>query len=101
MTFLILGLVVIMVCLPLYLGRIKRNIVYGFRIRKAFESEQNWYEINRYGAKSLIIWATFLMAVGIVCLYISPESVLTTAKIGFISIIVPILLTINYAKRME
>jgi uncharacterized membrane protein len=100
-TFLILGLVIIMVCFPLYLGKIKRNIVYGFRIRKAFESDQNWYEINRYGAKSLIIWAVFLMAAGIMFLFIGPESVLTAAKISFISIIVPILLTIAYSKKLD
>lgn len=100
-TFLVLGLVIIIICIPLYLGKIKRNIVYGFRIRKAFESDLNWYLINKYGAKSLIIWAIFIMAVGIMFLFIGAEYVSITAKIGFISIIVPILLTIAFSKKLE
>jgi uncharacterized membrane protein len=98
-TLTVLGVVIILISIPLYLGKVKRNGIYGFRIRKAFESEQNWYKINRYGAKSLILWAMVLMAVGIICLFIHPQYVLNTAKVGFISIIIPIMLTIAFGRR--
>jgi hypothetical protein len=95
-----LGFVVVAVSIPLLLGKIKMNHVYGFRIRKAFESEENWYEINRYGAKALIGWSFVVMAIGIGCLYIEPQHVLMVAKVGFISLLVPIVQTIWYARQL-
>jgi uncharacterized membrane protein len=95
-----LGLILIAVSIPLYLGRIKRNCVYGFRIRKAFESEENWYLINRYGAKALMGWSLVIMAIGMACLYIEPRHVLTVANIAFLSLLVPIVRTLCYAKRL-
>jgi hypothetical protein len=99
-TLVCLGALVIGVSIPLLLGKIKMNCVYGFRIRKAFQSEENWYLINRYGAKTLMLWSVVIMAVGIACLYIEPQHVLTVAKITFISLLVPILKTLYYAKRL-
>jgi len=99
-TLVCLGFILIAVSMPLYLGRIKMNSVYGFRIRKAFESEENWYLINRHGAKALMCWAVVLMAVGILCLYIDPQFVLTVAKVSFISLLVPIAQTVWYARRL-
>jgi uncharacterized membrane protein len=99
-TLVCLGIIVILVSVPLYLGKIKMNRAYGFRIRKAFESEENWYGINRYGAKVLMWWSVVIMAIGIACLYIEPQSVLTVAKVSFISVAVPIVQTLYYAKRL-
>jgi hypothetical protein len=95
-----LGFIVIAVSIPLLLGKIKMNAVYGFRIRKAFESEENWYTINSYGAKALIRWSLAIMAAGIFCFFIEPQHVLTVAKVGFISLLVPIAQTVLYARRL-
>jgi hypothetical protein len=99
-TLVCLGFIVIAVSIPLYLGKIKMNRAYGFRIRKAFESEENWYTINSYGAKLLMCWALCVMIVGIVCLFIAPQSVLTVSKLTFLSVIVPIVQTFRYARRL-
>ena len=99
-TLICVGFILIAVSLPLYLGKIKMNYLYGFRIRKAFESEKNWYLINRYGAKALLYWSIVLMAAGIVCLSVEPHYVLTVAKICFISILIPIVQTMWYAKKL-
>lgn len=99
-TLICLGFILIAVSLPLYLGKIKMNYFYGFRIRKAFESEKNWYLINRYGARALMYWSVVLMAAGIACLSIEPRYVLTIANICFISLLVPIVLTVWYAKKL-
>jgi len=76
------------------------NCVYGFRIRKAFESEENWYILNRYGAKALMFWSVIIMAIGIACLYSEPQHVPTVAKISSISLLVPIAQTLYYARRL-
>jgi hypothetical protein len=99
-TLVCLGFILIAVCIPVYLGKIKMNCYYGFRIRKAFESEENWYTINRYGAKALMCWSVIIMAIGIVCLYIEPQPVATVAKLTFLSVIVPIIQTFRYARRL-
>jgi hypothetical protein len=99
-TLVCLGLILIAVSIPLYLGRIKRNPVYGFRIRKAFESEENWYLINRHGAKARMDWSLVIMAIGIACLYVEPRHVLTVAKIGFLSSLAPTVQTLYYARRL-
>ncbi|HMK34206.1 MAG TPA: SdpI family protein [Desulfomonilaceae bacterium] len=95
-----LGIVVILVSIPLLLGKIKMNCAYGFRIRKAFESEENWYTINRYGSKALMCWGVCVMILGISCLFVAPQSVLTVAKLTFLSVIVPIIQTLRYARRL-
>jgi len=96
----VLGVVIILISIPLYLGKVKMNCVYGFRIRKAFESEQNWYQINRYGARALMIWAMGLISIGIICLFVQPQYVLNTARVSFISIVIPIILTIAFGRRI-
>ena len=98
-TLVCLGFILIGVSLPLYLGKIKMNQVYGFRLGKAFESDENWYAINRYGAKALMCWSVVIMTVGIVCLHIDPQNVLTVAKFAFLSLLVPIAQTVWYARR--
>ncbi|NPU86250.1 MAG: SdpI family protein [Syntrophaceae bacterium] len=100
LTLLAVGIVLILVSLPLYLGKIKRNSVYGFRISQAFESEENWYAINRYGAGVLMLWSVVLAVFGIACLYVQPQNVMTIANIGFLSIGVPIVLTFLFARTL-
>jgi uncharacterized membrane protein len=99
-TLVCLGFILIAVSIPVYLGKIKMNRYYGFRIGKAFESEENWYLINRYGAKALMCWSGVIVAIGIACLFIEPQSVLTVANLTFLSVIVPIILTFRYARRL-
>jgi hypothetical protein len=99
-TLVCLGFILVAVSIPLYLGKIKMNCFYGFRIRNAFESEENWYKINRYGAKTLMCWSVVIMAIGIVYLYVEPPHVLIVAKVSFLSLLVPLALTFHYARRL-
>jgi hypothetical protein len=48
------GALIIAVCIPLLKNKIRMNRWYGMRFRKSFESDENWYKINRYGAKRMI-----------------------------------------------
>jgi hypothetical protein len=45
-------------------------------------------------------WSVVVMAVGIACLNIEPQHVLTVAKVGFISLLLPIAKTLYYARRL-
>jgi hypothetical protein len=57
---------------PLILRKVPMNRVYGIRIRKAFVSQQNWYEINAYGGKLLLIFGLSLLAYGWISISFTP-----------------------------
>ena len=50
-TLVCLGFILIAVSIPLCLGKIKMNRFCGFRIQKAFESEENWYRSTDSGPR--------------------------------------------------
>ncbi|MEZ4599025.1 MAG: SdpI family protein [Syntrophotaleaceae bacterium] len=67
------GILFIAISVPLMNRKIKMNNLYGFRISKAFESEKNWFDINEYGAKQLIIWSLPIIVIGIICFFIPTD----------------------------
>jgi len=99
-TLAILAGIVFAVVLPLYLGRIGMNPVYGIRIRKAFASEENRFRINRYGAGALMLWSAAVAAAAVACLCLPPDCVLTFAKASFLSIVVPLAAVILYGRKL-
>lgn len=64
------GFLLMVVARPLVQGRIKPNRWYGVRIAKAFESEANWYAINRFGGQRLIVWSWAIVAAGVLSLFL-------------------------------
>jgi hypothetical protein len=64
------GLLFIAICIPLLKRKVKMNEWYGFRISKAFQSEENWFSINAYGARKLIICSIPIILIGILCFFI-------------------------------
>ena len=59
------GALFILISIPLVMKKVPANNFYGFRISKALESEENWYEINRYGGRQLIRWSILLVVIGV------------------------------------
>jgi hypothetical protein len=54
-TFAASGLVLAGVCVPLILGKIPPNGLYGFRVRKTIEKPEIWYPVNKYGGLRLLV----------------------------------------------
>lgn len=63
------GLVFILISVPLLRGRIPMNHFYGARFRKSFESDENWYRINRHAARQLILWSIPVILTGLAALF--------------------------------
>ena len=82
------GLLFIAVSVPLMLNRIPPNGLYGFRIPKAFRSEDNWYCINEYGGKALALWSLPLLLLGVVKFFVPFEDMY--APWGWIWLIGPL-----------
>lgn len=66
----VLAVVTIALAIPLARGRIPMNELYGIRLRKAFESEQNWYRINAYGGRQLVWWSVPMLVIGAVSFFL-------------------------------
>ena len=56
------------ISIPLVLGKIPVNSVYGFRFAKSFESDDLWFTINRYGGRQLILWSIPIALLGLAVL---------------------------------
>ena len=64
------AVLVILISIPLWRGRVKMNHIYGMRVPKAFQSDELWLDINRYGGKWFVIWSLPLLAIGVLCMII-------------------------------
>lgn len=67
MLILLMHILIILASAPLYLKKIPMNALYGIRIPVAMVSEHNWYLVNSYGGKLMMIWGLvgFLIALGL------------------------------------
>lgn len=96
--FLIIG-----ISIPLALRKIPMNHIYGVRFKKSFVSEENWYTINKYGGKQLILWSILLLIIGVSTFFLplKVSGVLTTL-IGCAPLImvIPTYLSYKYSKKL-
>ena len=98
-----LAVVMILLGLPLLMRKIPMNRWYGARFKKSFESEENWYRINAYSAKQLILWSIPLLLLGVVTLFLPLEG-----NARFINVIacspllmgVPAFLSYRFARKL-
>lgn len=60
----------IILSIPLIMRKVKMNRFYGVRIKKSFESEENWYTLNAYGGKQLAVWSIPLILAGVLCFFV-------------------------------
>ena len=54
-TVLGLSIALILVAIPLALGKVPPNVVYGFRTRATLADEEVWYDANAYFGRRLIV----------------------------------------------
>jgi uncharacterized membrane protein len=60
----VLALIVAGLGVPLMLGKVKRNGIYGFRTFKTMRDDATWYAANRYGGKALIVCGVVMAVLG-------------------------------------
>jgi uncharacterized membrane protein len=99
------GGVIALVSMPLLYDKVSRNIWYGVRIPKSMESDANWYEINRYGAKQMIPWAFVIVCFGVVALMVPlqprPALAIVFGFAPLIFLLIPIIKTMRWANRLD
>ena len=102
------GFIFILLSIPLVANKIPMNKLYGFRIQKAFTSDENWYKINNYGGKQLLYWSILMVAVGVFCFVFPVKeqqteivTALRAAVPTIVCITVAIVKTIIYSKTLK
>ena len=96
----------VILSVPLYQRSVKMNRWYGFRIRKSFSSEENWYKINRYGAKRLMLWSVPLLLIGVIAFFVPFDSVaedlplVLAFAVAPLIVFVPLVETCLYARKL-
>ena len=102
--YVVAGLLMAGLALPLILEKVGPNTFYGFRLPKAFKSREIWFAANRYGGRLLLRLAIFLIVVAL-ALYdvpgLGPDAyVLLTGSAVLIALLVIILLTVLYIRSL-
>lgn len=99
------GIIFALLSLPLLKRKIKMNDWYGFRISAAFKSEENWYNINEYGARKLIRWSLLTLTSGLLAFFVRMDDsgiapLLWVCIPITVSAVVPIAQTVLYARKL-
>ena len=103
LTALLLGFAALFVLLslPLLFEKIPPNWFYGFRIPRAFESEDNWYRINKYFARRMLQASIFLCVFGVACMFVAqPLNGLVAVGLLMICLLLAVIDTLRYASRL-
>jgi hypothetical protein len=98
-----LALVTALLSIPLIRGEMPMNRWYGIRFKKSIESDENWYRINKYGGRQLIIWSAVLAFLGIVTIFlpIDKGSLLCfPAALAPLILLVPAVISYRYAQKL-
>ena len=74
-TFMASGLALAAVCVPLILGWIPPNGLYGFRVRKTMAHPEIWYPVNKFGGKRLFVASLVLVLTAAVLFFIPGLSI--------------------------
>lgn len=99
------ALIFVLISIPLLKDKIPMNYFYGMRVPKAFTSDENWYLVNRYGARQMILWSIPLLLVGLAALFVRVEDDDLRVIVPFIlAPVIPPLLslfaTLRYARTL-
>lgn len=102
--FLFSGLFLAGISIPLILGKIHPNGLYGFRVKKTMENPEIWYPVNTYTGKWLLIVGLILAIVSII-LYFIPGFSITIYSYSILAIwallfSIALVFSIRYLKSM-
>src|SRR5438094_548962 len=70
--FVLSGLLLVALAIPLIRGKVGPNSWYGFRVPQTLGDPNVWYPVNRYAAKGML-WLGLATCAAAVLLYLVPE----------------------------
>jgi len=104
-SLLVVGIVTVGLSLPLIYRKVPMNRFYGIRIPQAFASTERWYAINAHGGRLLASWSCLITATGlagfVIPLRLLPAYAIAAACVVLISVVVPLVQIIRWAKATD
>lgn len=99
---LFIALITTLPAIPLVFKKIPPNSLYGFRMSKSFQSENNWYLINTYGGKQMILWGVIHLILLLIVWKFSTIVFFNAAVLygGLLMPLIPIIITLLYARKL-
>jgi len=103
--FFVPALVIIFMAIPLVLGLIPRNRIYGVRIPKTLSDDGVWYRTNRFGGWVLIVSGAIYLIVAKIFPTSGPHdpdySLWLLHLVAFVlPLIISVMLAIRYARNL-
>lgn len=99
----ILAIITAAISVPLVKRKIPKNYIYGVRIYKAFESDENWYAINAYAGRQLIVWSVPTLILGVVTLFLPLADHQYLFAVPFLAVfflLVPMVSVVRYSRNL-
>lgn len=56
----------IVLSIPMILGKVPPNPIYGFRTRKTLSDPEIWYDVNEFAGKLMFVWGGVMAVAAIV-----------------------------------
>jgi len=103
--FIVMGLLMIILSIPMIQGRVKPNRWYGFRTRATLENPDIWYPANAYAGR-LLLWLGVAIILASLLLVLIPGisenaySLLVTGVL-MLGLLIVVVLSLRYAKALE
>ena len=73
LVFVAFGLFIVILAVPMILGKVPPNGIYGFRTKKTMADPKVWYPANAYAGKWLLAWGAAMMTLGLALLLAQVE----------------------------
>jgi len=103
--FILIGLLMVALSIPLIRGKVPPNVWYGFRIRLTLENPDIWYPANAYAGRLLLIAGVATSVAALLCALIPGISVdgysilVSVLMLGVLLLL--LVFSIRYAKSLE
>jgi len=103
--YVFIGLLLVGISIPLKNGKVEMNHFYGVRLRKSYTSEKNWYLMNTYGGRQLLIWSAVLVIIGMATFLVPFKGdvllIVFFAFMPLIMLFIPVLLILRYSRTLS
>jgi hypothetical protein len=102
--FVITGLLLIGVSIPLMQGKVSPNNWYGFRVKLTLENPDIWYPANAYAGKLLLATGVITLVAAVVCAFVpgitEDAYAITVIVIMLGSLSIALFFSMRYAKSL-
>jgi hypothetical protein len=99
-----IGIIFLLFSIPLLKRKVPMNRMFGFWFPQALTSTENWYAINAYGARRMMLWSLAMIFIGLVSIFtqlLAVRALQLILSLAPLLVLVPIIECYLYARKMQ